>query len=130
VEQVGGPDVINGNVYLTFAGLTGSQLTTEDGKRYFEDFKAEYGSEPSPWSTYAYQSMQVVLDSIERAGSKDRAAILEAMRTGEYEGITGTFKFDENGDPTLINMGAYLVENGDPTNFLGPAGPDMHESCP
>jgi branched-chain amino acid transport system substrate-binding protein len=130
VEQVGGPEVANGNVYLTFPGLTGSQLTSEAGKRYFEDFKAEYGSEPSPWSTYAYQAMQVILNSIERAGTNDRGAILTAMREGNYDGITGQFNFNENGDPTLINMGGYLVENGDPTNFLGPISPDMHQSCP
>jgi len=130
VEQVGGPEVANGNVYLTFPGLTGSQLESEDGKRYYEDFQAEYGSEPSPWSTYAYQAMQVVLDSIERAGAKDRAAILTAMRDGEYNGITGQFTFNENGDPSLINMGGYLVEDGDPTNFVGPISPDIHESCP
>ncbi len=129
VEQVGGPDAVNGNVYLTFPGLTGNQLTSDDGKRYFQEFQTEYGVEPSPWSTYAYQSMQVILNSIERAGAKDRAAILEAMRTGEYEGITGKFGFNENGDPTLINMGGYLIENGDATNFLGPIGPDMHLNC-
>jgi branched-chain amino acid transport system substrate-binding protein len=74
--------------------------------------------------------MQVVLDSIERAGTKDRGAILTAMREGEYDGITGQFSFNEDGDPTLINMGGYLVENGDPTNFVGPISPEMFESCP
>jgi branched-chain amino acid transport system substrate-binding protein len=130
VEQVGGPEVANGNVYLTFPGLTGSQLNSDAGKRYYEDFQAEYGVEPSPWSTYAYQAMQVVLNSIERAGSKDRAAILAAMRDGEYDGITGQFSFNADGDPTLSNLGGYLVKDGDPTNFVNPISPDMYESCP
>jgi branched-chain amino acid transport system substrate-binding protein len=126
VEQVGGPEVANGNVFLTFPGLAGSQLTSDAGQRYYADFQAEYGMEPSPWSTYAYQAMQVILDSIERAGVKDRAAILQAMREGEYDGITGTFSFDENGDPSLINMGGYLVTDGDASHFVGPISPDMH----
>jgi branched-chain amino acid transport system substrate-binding protein len=130
VEQVGGPEAANGNIYLTFPGLTGSQLDSEAGQRYFADFQAQFGTEPSPWSTYAYQAMQVALNSIERAGTKDRAAILTAMREGQYDGITGQFSFNENGDPTLINMGGYLVENGDPTNFVGPITPEMFESCP
>lgn len=130
IEQVGGPDVANGNVYLTFPGLTGSQLTSEAGQRYYLDYKAKYNAEPSPWGTYAYQAMQVILDSIERAGVADRAAILNAMRTGTYNGITGEFSFNENGDPTLINMGGYLVANGDPTNFLGAISPEMYpDSC-
>lgn len=127
IDQVGGADVANGNVFLTFPGLTGSQLTTEAGQRYYDDYKAKFNSEPSPWATYAYQAMQVVLDSIERAGAKDRAAILDAMRsTDNFTGITGTFGFDENGDPTLINMGGYLVTDGDPTNFVGAISPEMY----
>jgi branched-chain amino acid transport system substrate-binding protein len=74
--------------------------------------------------------MQVVLNSIERAGSKDRAAILAAMRDGEYDGITGQFSFNADGDPTLSNLGGYLVKDGDPTNFVNPISPDMYESCP
>jgi branched-chain amino acid transport system substrate-binding protein len=131
IEQVGGGTVADGNVFLTFPGLTGSQLSTEAGQRYYTDYIAKYNSEPSPWATYAYQAMQVVLDSIERAGARDRAAILEAMRgTTEFTGITGTFGFDENGDPTLINMGGYLVAGGDPTNFVGAISPEMYpDSC-
>ncbi len=130
IDQVGGAEVANGNVFLTFPGLTGSQLTSEAGQRYYTDYKAQYSAEPSPWGTYAYQAMQVVLDSIERAGSKDRAAILDAMRSGSYNGITGEFSFNENGDPTLINMGGYLVMDGDTTNFAGPISPDMYpDAC-
>lgn len=129
IDQVGGPDVANGNVLLTFPGLAPSQLTSEAGKRFFNDFIAEYGVEPSPWSTYAYQAMQVILDSIERAGKKDRTAILDAMATGEYDGITGHFKFNENGDPTLAFLGGNEVRDGKIT-YVGPISPDMHESCP
>ena len=125
IEQVGGAEIANGNVYLTFPGLTGNQLTSDSGKRYYEDYKAEYSAEPSPWGTYAYQAMQVILDSIERAAAADRSAILEAMRSGTYNGITGEFAFNADGDPTLVNMGGYLVKDGDPTNFVGPISPDM-----
>jgi branched-chain amino acid transport system substrate-binding protein len=129
IEQVGGAEVANENVLLTFPGLAPSQLESESGKRFFDDFKTEYGAEPSPWSTYAYQAMQVVLDSIERAGAMDRTAILDAMATGSYEGVTGTFSFDENGDPTLAFLGGNKVEEG-AIVYSGPISPDMHENCP
>lgn len=129
VEQVGGPDVANGNVLLTFPGLAPSQLTSESGKRFFDDFIAEYGTEPSPWSTYAYQAMQVILDSLDRAGSKDRGAILDAMASGNYDGVTGNFSFDANGDPTLAFLGGNEVQDGEIV-YVGSISPDMYESCP
>jgi branched-chain amino acid transport system substrate-binding protein len=129
VEQVGGPEVANGNILLTFPGLAPSQLETEGGKRFFNDFKAKYGVEPSPWSTYAYQSMQVILNSLERTGKKDRGGILDAMAAGKYDGITGTFGFDENGDPTLAFLGGNQVQDGNIV-FVGSISPDMYENCP
>jgi len=129
VEQIGGPDVGDGQIFLTFPGLAPSQLTSEAGLRFFNDFQETYGYEPSPWSTYAYQSMQVILHSIEVAGEADRTAILEAMRElADFEGITGTFGFDENGDPTISAMGGNIVEDG-AINYVTPISPDMHESC-
>lgn len=130
VEQVGGPDAVNNNIFLTFPGLSPSQLTSEAGLKFYNDFVAEYGSEPSPWSTYAYQAMQVILDSVERASAKDRAAILTAMRDMEsFEGVTGTFGFDENGDPTLTALGGNIVEEGE-IRYVGPISPDMYpDAC-
>jgi len=128
VEQVGGEEVANENVYLTFPGLAPSQLTSESGKRFFDDFIAEYGVEPSPWSTYAYQSMQVIMDSIERVGVKDRTAILDAMHSGQYKGITGEFGFNENGDPTLAFLGGNLVQGGK-IEYVGAISPDMAPAC-
>jgi branched-chain amino acid transport system substrate-binding protein len=113
VDQVGGAEVLQNNVYLTFPGLTPDQLTSRNGHQ------------PIGWSTYAYQSMQVILNSIERAGKADRQAILEAMReTKDFEGITGTFGFDKNGDTTLIVLGGNDVNEGS-FRFLGPISPDM-----
>ena len=125
VEQVGGADVANDNVLLTFPGLAPSQLTSEAGKKFFDDFQAEYGMEPSPWSTYAYQAMQVILDSVERAGTADRGAILEAMAALDgFEGVTGVFGFNENGDPTVSAMGGNIVRDGE-IQYVGAISPDM-----
>jgi len=129
VEQVGGPEVTDGNLFLTFPGLTPQQLTSDSGVRFVTDFEATYGYGPSPWSTYAYQSMQVILKSIERAGTNDRAAILEAMRgLADFEGVTGVFGFNENGDPTITALGGNIVAEGE-FIFDTEISPAMNESC-
>lgn len=128
-EQIGGAEIANENVYLSFPGPLPSTLESEGGQRFYNDYVEIYSEEPDPYAVYAYQSMQVVLDSIERAGVAEREAILEAMRaTADFEGIAATFSFDENGDSTLSGFYGYLVSEGgfvDGTLIT----PTMHESC-
>ena len=113
IEQAGGADVVNGNVLLTFPGYLPSALTTDSGKRFYTDYVKEYSEEPDPYATYAYNSMSVILYSIETAAKKDRTAILEAMRgLKDYEGIVGKFSFDENGDSTLAFIYGYAINDG------------------
>ena len=107
------PAAVNDNVYVTFAALPPDKLPTDVGKRFFKDYMDTYKSEPIGWAMYAYQSAIVALDAIKRAGTKDRGAILEAVRqTRNFEGVTGTFNFDENGDTNRTDMVGWTVKNG------------------
>jgi branched-chain amino acid transport system substrate-binding protein len=111
VEQAT-PAAVNNNVYVTFAGVPPDQLPTEVGKRFYTDYKAKYKEEPIGWAMYAYQAAIVTTDAIKRAGAKDRAKILEALRnTKNFEGITGRFSFDENGDTDRTDMGGFQVKD-------------------
>lgn len=69
--------------------------------------------------------MQVVLYAIEQGGA-NRTAILNAMRNlKDFPGITGTFGFDANGDPTVIALGGNEVANGE-ISYIGAISPDMY----
>ena len=112
VEQAT-PAAVNNYVYLTFPGLPPDQLPGDAAKRFYTDYKTKYKEEPIGWSLYAYQSATVILDAIKRAGVKDRAKIIDAVRnTKNFPGITGTFSFDKNGDTTRTDMAGYLVKDG------------------
>lgn len=107
------PGAVNDNVYITFAALPPDQLPTEVGKRLVRDYKKKYGEEPIGWATYAYQAAIVALEAIKKAGVKDRARILEAVRnTKNFEGITGKFSFDANGDTDRSDMVGFLIKDG------------------
>jgi branched-chain amino acid transport system substrate-binding protein len=111
VEQAT-PAAANDNVYVTFAGLPAERLQTDVGKRFYADYKKKYKAEPIGWGMYAYQAAIVTLDAVERAGAKDRGKILDALRSmRDFEGITGRFSFDENGDTNRTDMGGFLVKN-------------------
>ncbi len=126
VEQAT-PVAVNNNVHVTFSGLPPDRLPTDVGKRFYADYKKKYNEEPIGWAMYAYQAAVVTLDAIKRTDSKDRTKILEAIRnTRNFEGITGVFSFDENGDTDRTDMGAFLVKDGK-FQFVGLIGADK---CP
>jgi branched-chain amino acid transport system substrate-binding protein len=128
-DQIGGVEIAEGNVLLTFPGLLPAALTTESGQRFYQDYVETHSEEPDPYATYAYQSMQVILHSIETAGAADRTAILDTMRgLTDFEGITGVFSFDENGDSTLAAFYGYDFVDGDLANPVE-ITPTMHETC-
>lgn len=107
------PAAVNDNVHVTFAAVPPEQLPTDVGKRFYKDYKEAYKTEPIGWAMYAYQSAVVALDAIKRAGTKDRAAILEAVRqTKDFEGVTGKFSFDDNGDTNRTDMAGWTAKDG------------------
>jgi branched-chain amino acid transport system substrate-binding protein len=128
-DQIGGAEIANDFVYLSFPGPLPSTLESEGGKRFYDGYVEAHGEEPDPYAVYAYQSMQVVLAAIENAGAADRGAILEAMaNTTDFEGIAATFSFDENGDATVSGFYGYQVAEDTFVNGTL-ITPSMNETC-
>jgi branched-chain amino acid transport system substrate-binding protein len=89
-----------GGVYITFGGLPCDKLTGR-GAEFVANYKKKYGRDPEPYAVYGYEAAKVLLDGIDRAATKDRAAILDAVAaTKNFQGALGTWSFDENGDTT------------------------------
>jgi branched-chain amino acid transport system substrate-binding protein len=128
VFQAVDPAILDSNLYTTFPGMLPDQLPTDVGKKFYEAYKAKYGSDPLGWASYAYNATLVIIDSINRAATKDRAGILTAMReTKDLPGITGPLTFDANGDPTTYVMSGFVVKGGKYT-FADAISGDM--TCP
>jgi branched-chain amino acid transport system substrate-binding protein len=121
-EQVmiseGGYDLLKDRFYVTFTGLTPDKLKTGTGKAFYEKHEKILGKPPSEsYAIYGYESCLVALESIRRAGKKDRAAICQAGRSiSDFVGPSGMkWSFDANGDTTLQLMTGSMVdkdENG------------------
>lgn len=53
------------------------------------------------FAAMAYDAAYVMRDAIERAGSENRQAINDALaETENFEGVTGTFSYDEMHNPS------------------------------
>ena len=106
--------------YITFFGADMEQLPT--AKEFVLAYKAKYG-EIGPFSTYAYDAANIVIEAIKRAGKKDRAAVLaEVKKTKDFHGAIGVTNFDARGD-TLNKMIGIFQASGDRFQYIGPAEP-------
>jgi branched-chain amino acid transport system substrate-binding protein len=102
------------NMYISQPGVPEDQLKGE-GKKFVADFKAETGkSTVDPYTAYAAQATQVLLDAIERSDGSRASVSEELFNTKVQGGILGDFEIDENGDTTLGTVTFFQVKSGAP----------------
>lgn len=58
-----------------------------------ERYEAAFGGPPKVWVFEAYDSVRLVADAIERAGSTDPEAIVRALETTSFVGAQGQYSF-------------------------------------
>jgi branched-chain amino acid transport system substrate-binding protein len=115
-KEGGIPTSVANRVKVSVATLNPESYPPE-GQEFFTQFEQEYGEKnPDPYAIYGYESMRLVLDAIERAGSANKEDILKALfDTKDRQSVLGTYSIDENGDTTLTDYGIYTIEDGELT---------------
>ncbi len=87
---------------------------------FFNNFKKRWGVEPrSTGCVSAYESIYVLKDAIERAGSLDRLKLIAALEKTNLPAVRGTIRFDQNHqiiygyDPKTSVLGCWVQwQNG------------------
>jgi branched-chain amino acid transport system substrate-binding protein len=101
-------------MYITQPGIPPDQLKGA-GKEFVDGFEAEVGHPPDPYTNYAAQAAQILLDSIADSDGT-RASVSESLFNRDIQdGILGNFKIDENGDTTLGTVAVFTVKGGEGT---------------
>jgi branched-chain amino acid transport system substrate-binding protein len=120
----GAGDAAN-DMYISQPGIPIDQLQGK-GKEWVDAFKQDTGKKTvDPYTAYAAQAAEVLLDAIDRAGGADRAKISEELfKTDVSDGILGNFKIDQNGDTTLGTVTFFQIKNGAP-NFVKTITPEL-----
>lgn len=79
-----------------------------------------YKEAQSPYTKYAYEATNLLLDTLKQVGTKDKAAIAKAIRAANYDGVLGTTTFDENGQTQVpVDIEVRVVKDGKWTNYGG-----------
>ncbi len=96
--------------YGTVAAVNAATLPS--AQKFLTDYKAAFGSDVGAYSANAYDATQIVIDAIKRATAPDRASVLAALKTTNYNGVIGNTSFDANGDTTNRWISIYEVKSG------------------
>jgi branched-chain amino acid transport system substrate-binding protein len=110
------PKDIADRTYITVATINPKDYGAK-GQKFFADFKSKYNQKVvQPYAIYGFEAMDVVLDSMDRAGDNcdDRQSVIdEFFKTKGKEGVTGTYDIDPDGDVTLSQFGRHTIVNGE-----------------
>ena len=75
---------------------------------YIERHTEAAGQGPDFWaSATTYAGLQVLEQAIEAAGTKDREAVIEAIKTGTFDTVIGEIKFENNVNPNVWTVGQW-----------------------
>jgi branched-chain amino acid transport system substrate-binding protein len=113
-----GGDSVEG-IYTSFGGIPPEKLGGA-GQEFIDKYEENYDDDVQPYTAYAYEAANVLLDAIERASEDaggevpERQAVVEqVLATKNYDGVLGTWSFDEEGDTSLTKLSIQEIEDGE-----------------
>jgi branched-chain amino acid transport system substrate-binding protein len=106
-------------IYTSFGGIPPEKLGSA-GQDFIDKYEQNYDDAVQPYTAYAYEAANVMLDAIERASKDaggdvpDRKAVIEQVfATQDYQGVLGTWSFDNDGDTSLTQLSIQEIEDGE-----------------
>lgn len=105
--KLGGDAIVDDMVYCAEAG--GVEGEDKVGMDAFKTkFKDKFGSDVQVYAPYVYDSVNIMVAAMVKAGSSDPVKYLPVLAaTADYKGVTGPVTFDEKGD---IKNGALTLK--------------------
>ena len=91
---------------------------------FIEDFRNRFAAEPRSYAARAYDATGICLKAIEEASRAKggnlptRSEVASAIRALQsYQGVTGTYTFNRQGDPNSVQYYVFQVTSLDPASW-------------
>ena len=84
----------------------------EGGEKFIADYKAKFGIDPGTYATLCYDTIYLLADAIEDAGSIDFAAVRDNIQKIEYKGLSGLIKFTDDRELAVSNFIILQIVDG------------------
>ncbi len=121
--EIAGPLLIEGGG-MYYTAIAASAEYYPGAAQFIQDFETVYGAAPQIFAAQAYDAAGVCLRAIEEASKAKggeiptRAEVANAVRALQgYQGITGVFTFDKNGDPDPATYFVFQATSPDPADW-------------
>jgi branched-chain amino acid transport system substrate-binding protein len=82
-----------------FANHYAADSPKESVQKFIEAYQKKNNKAANSFAALGYDAMNCMSQAITTAGSTDKAAIISALKGITFDGVTGKFSFDENGNP-------------------------------
>lgn len=121
ISAIGASLIEGGGLFYTISSPPMNYYT--NAAKFVQDFETQYATAPSSLAARAYDATGICLKAIEEVSrAKDdiptRAEVARAIRAlKDYEGITGTFSFNNQGDPAPAQYYVYQVSSVDAASW-------------
>jgi branched-chain amino acid transport system substrate-binding protein len=113
-------DAINGGYFTNHYSPEDKSQKVVD---FVKEYKAKYdGKTPDAFACLAYDGASLVIEAIKKAGSADREAIKNNMKTLEADIVSGHIKFDADRNP--IKSIVVLKVNKDKQEYVKTVAPN------
>lgn len=111
VPELAGFDMVEGCLFISlFAPDNPSPVS----KAFTDSFRAKYNRLPNTQSVMSFDSFQIVMNALERAGTTDGPALRDAIDSTDMEVPSGHIVFDEFRNPQK-SANVMVYRNGQPT---------------
>lgn len=104
-----GADAAEG-AYGTIAGLPKEKMPK--GAEFYNRFKAKFNAEVQAYSPFTYDATMIMVESIQKAGGTEGAKMIDAIKSGSFTGVAGTYAYDDKGDMKNGAITVFVVKGG------------------
>ena len=109
VELITGSGAAGEGVYVTSPP---SVQFSEGGEKFMADYEAKFNMKPGAYATLCYDTIYVLKDAIEKAGSIEFEKVRDNVQKIEYKGLSGLIKFTDDRELAVSNFIILKIENG------------------
>lgn len=121
--KIGGATLTSGGGTF-YSTVSGPASVYPGTAKFIADFQAKYNAAPQPFAAQGFDSMAISLKAIENAAKANknevptREAVAKAVRElKDFKGITGSFTFNNIGDPEKALYFVIQVKSPDPAKW-------------
>lgn len=120
VRFVGGDGICTENWVRVAASAAEGEYCTQTGapldqlpgaKEFVQKYQTRFNQPPQYFGPYTYDSVMVVGEAIQKAGSLMPQKIIDALHSVDYTGVTGRIEFDSKGDQKYAAVSVYQVKS-------------------